>query len=134
MHCREYAAQLRDAYPQITAAGGDVVAIGTGNKMYAAAFAEEMKVQFAVLVDDEGAAAEAASLKKMKPWDLFNPRLWKRSAAAFREGHKQKKPGKRTMQLGAVFVVGSGDRMRYEHLESDPTDHAPIAQVVASLN
>jgi peroxiredoxin len=133
MHCREYAAQLRDSYSVITAAGGEVVAVGTGNRMYAGAFAEDMKVTFPMLVDDDGKAAAAASLKKMKPWDLLNPMLWKKSIAAFKDGFKQGKPGARPMQLGAVFVVGPGDRVRYEHLESDPSDHAPIAQVLAAL-
>ena len=133
MHCREYAAQLRDAYPQIKAAGGGVIAIGTGNQMYAAAFIEELSVPFTVLIDDAGEAAEAASLRKMKPWVLLNPLLWKESFDAFRDGYRQKKPGKRPMQLGAVFVVGPGNDLRYEHLEADPADHAPIEQVLSAL-
>ncbi len=133
MHCREYAAQLRDAYPEIIAAGGDVVAIGTGNQMYGKNFAEEMKVPFTVLVDDSGEAAKAASLRKMKPWDLFNPMGWKRSFDAMRNGFKQGKPGARVMQLGAVFVVGPGGRVRYEHMESDPSDHAPMNKVIAAI-
>ncbi len=133
MHCREYAAQLRDAYPQITAGGGEVIAVGTGNQMYAKNFAEEMGIPFAVLVDDGGKAAAAASLRKMKPWDLFNPMGWKRSIATVRKGFKQGKPGARVMQLGAVFVIGPGDKVRYEHLESDPSDHAPIDRVLAAL-
>ena len=134
MHCREYAAQLRNAYPQITAAGGGVVAIGTGNQTYAAAFVQEMQVPFLVLIDDSGQAAEAASLQKMKPWVLLNPLLWKESFDAFRDGYRQKKPGKRPMQLGAVFVVGQGGDLRYEHLEADPSDHAPIEQVLSAIS
>jgi peroxiredoxin len=133
MHCREYAAQLRDAYPEITAVGGDVVAIGTGNQMYGKNFAEEMNIPFAVMVDDSGAAASAASLRKMKPWDMFNPMGWKKSFDAVRAGHKMGKPGNRVSQLGAVFVIGPNNKVRYEHMESDPSDHAPIANVLAAL-
>jgi peroxiredoxin len=134
MHCREYATQLRDAYPQITAAGGQVVAIGTGNRIYAAAFAEQMEVPFPVLIDETGDAAEAAALKKMKPWDLFNPKLWQKSIATVRDGFKQNKPGKRPMQLGAVFVIDRGPTLRFEHLERDPADHANIDRVLAAVS
>ena len=133
MHCREYAAQLRDAYPEIVAKGGEVVAIGTGNAMYAKDFASTMEVPFLVLVDDEGKAAEVASLKRMTILDMLNPAGWVRSFKTVKSGFKQGKPGKRVMQLGAVFVVGAGSKKRYEHLESDPSDHAPIPAVLASL-
>ena len=36
-------------------------------------------------------------------------------------------------QIGATFVIGAGDRVRYEHMDADSTDHAPIDEVVAVL-
>jgi hypothetical protein len=36
-------------------------------------------------------------------------------------------------QIGATFVIGAGDRVRYEHLDTDSTDHARIEEVVAAL-
>jgi hypothetical protein len=36
-------------------------------------------------------------------------------------------------QIGATFVIGAGDRVRYEHLDIDSTDHARIEEVVAAL-
>ena len=36
-------------------------------------------------------------------------------------------------QIGATFVVGAGDQVRYEHLDADSTDHARIEEVLAAL-
>jgi hypothetical protein len=36
-------------------------------------------------------------------------------------------------QIGATFVIGAGERVRYEHLDADSTDHAPIEAVVTAL-
>ena len=36
-------------------------------------------------------------------------------------------------QIGATFVIGAGDRVRFEHLDVDSTDHAPIEEVMATL-
>jgi peroxiredoxin len=124
---------LRDSYDDITAKGAKVVAIGTGNPMFARAFVDEMSIPFTVLIDTDGKAAQAASLRSMKPWDLFNPKLWKRSLEAKRNGFNQTKPGKRPMQLGAQFVVSKGGTVAFSHLEHDPSDHAPVNALLAAL-
>ena len=136
MFCREHAAQLRDAYSDITATGADVIAIGTGNIMYAKAFVDEEKVPFAVLVDDDGTAAEAASVKggaKVLA-KLFSPSVLSAGKRARKAGHSQHKVGKRGLQLGATFVLAPGDKLLYSHLDNDVGDHAPLTDVMAALN
>lgn len=125
---------MRGRYEEITAKGADVVAIGTGNTGYAKAFIEDQHVPFTVLIDEDGSAAKAASLRKMSPLDLLRPGLWKRTLAARKGGHKQGKPGARAMQLGATFVMGPGPICRYEHLDADASDHAPLDAVLATLS
>jgi hypothetical protein len=44
-----------------------------------------------------------------------------------------KKSGKRVTKLGATFVVGPGDAVRYEHVDVHSADHAPLADVLAAL-
>ena len=39
----------------------------------------------------------------------------------------------RVKQIGATFVIGAGDRIRYEHIDFDSTDHAPVADVMTVL-
>jgi hypothetical protein len=37
------------------------------------------------------------------------------------------------MQLGATFVIAPSNKVLYQHLDSDVGDHAPLADVLASL-
>jgi peroxiredoxin len=124
---------LRDANDKITAAGGEIVAIGTGDKNYAAAFVRETGSPFLVLVDDDALAAHAASVNTASWYRLLHPTTWSASLETWREGHHIHKAGRRVKQLGATFVLGPGDQVRYSHVDADSTDHAPVDTVVAAL-
>jgi peroxiredoxin len=124
---------LRRAYPDITARGAEVVAIGTGNARYARAFVEEEQIPFLVLVDDDATAARAASIKKVNWLSLVGPATWSGTRRAWSDGYRIHKSGKRVNQLGATFVIGPGSTVRYEHLDGDSTDHAPLEEVLATL-
>jgi peroxiredoxin len=124
---------LRERYDEITNRGADVVAIGTGDRRYAETFVRDERIPFLVLVDDAAAAAQAASLRTLNWFQLLHPRTWKASRETSKRGHHVHKAGKRVRQIGATFVIGAGDRVRYEHLDADSTDHAPIDEILASL-
>jgi peroxiredoxin len=124
---------LRDHYGEITDRGAEVVAVGTGNQRYAAAFVADERVPFPVLVDDTGAAAQAAAVRRTTPWGLFNPRSFPGALRAHRAGFRVHKSGNRVTQLGATFVVGPGSRVRYEHVDAHTADHAPLDEVLAAL-
>ena len=125
---------MRDEYPAVTAAGADIVAIGTGDARYARAFVDDERIPFPVLVDDGGDAARAASVRKVGPAALLlDPRALRGGRRAYAAGHRIKKSGKRVNQLGATFVVGPGDAVRYEHLDAHTADHAPMDEVLAAL-
>jgi peroxiredoxin len=124
---------LRDIDDKISEAGADIVAIGTGDQRHAAAFVRETGSPFLVLVDDESRAADAASVRTVGWYRLLHPTTWRASIETWRRGHRVHKAGKRVRQLGATFVVGPGDRVRYSHIDADSTDHAPIDAVLAAL-
>ena len=124
---------MRHAYPEITARGADIVAVATGDARYAKAFIAEDDIPFRVLLDEDGEAANAASLRKSSLLSLAGPATWAGTLRARRAGHRLHKTGKRVTQLGATFVIGPGGKLRYEHLERDPSDHAPIEDVLAAL-
>jgi peroxiredoxin len=125
---------LREHYDEITEAGAEVVAIGTGDDRYAKAFVDELQVPFPVLVDDDAEAANAAAVKKVNfATLLFDPRSIKGARQAHRDGYRVKKSGKRINQLGATFVVGPGSHVRYEHVDAHTADHAPLEDVLAAL-
>jgi len=124
---------LREHYDEITALDADVVAIGTGDRRYAEAFVSDERIPFLVLVDDDGTAAQAASLRTLNWFQLLHPRTWKATRETSKRGYHVHKSGKRVRQIGATFVIGAGDRVSYEHVDRDSTDHAPFDEIVAAL-
>jgi peroxiredoxin len=124
---------LRERYDEILTMGADIVAVGTGDRRYAEAFAREERIPFLVLVDDDASAARAASLRTLNWFQLLHPRTWSATRETSKRGYHVHKTGKRVRQIGATFVVGAGDRVRHEHIDSDSTDHAPIEEVLAAL-
>jgi peroxiredoxin len=124
---------LREHTTEIESLGASIVAVGTGDQRYADAFVREEHVPFLVLVDDDAAAAQAASLRTSSWFQLLHPRTWKATRETSKRGHHVHKAGKRVKQIGATFVIGAGDRVRYEHLDADSTDHAPIDAILETL-
>lgn len=124
---------MRGRYQEIKDKGGELVAIGTGDARYARAFIDDEEIPFPVLLDEDGDAAEAAAVKRGGMFDLAGPRTMAGALKATAAGHRQHRTGRRPRQLGATFVIGPGNVLRYEHLDDDVSDHAPIAAVLASL-
>ena len=124
---------MRDQNDDITNLGGRIVAVGTGNERYAAAFVADENIPYLVLVDDDAAAAQAASVRTLSWFRLLHPRTWKATRQTSRRGFHTAKPGARVKQIGATFVIGKGGAVRYEHLDADSTDHAPLDAVMAAL-
>jgi peroxiredoxin len=124
---------LRGKYDQIVEQGADVVAIGTGDVMYAKRFVADEAIPFRVLVDDDAAAAQAAAVRRASPWGLLSLQTWAGSRRAWRDGHHVHKSGRRVTQLGATFVIGPGPTVRYEHVDEHTTDHAALDDVLAAL-
>jgi peroxiredoxin len=132
-NCRDHAMQLRDRYDDLRPQGIELVAIGTGDRRYAGAFVRDERIPFLVLVDDDAAAARAASVNVASWYRLLHPSSWKASIEAWKRGARIHKAGKRVTQLGATFVIGPGDIVRYSHVDADSVDHAPIPDVLAAV-
>jgi len=124
---------LRRRYSEITGRGAELIAIGTGDARYARAFIDDEEIPFPVLLDEDGEAARAASVRRGGMMQLVGPRTAAGAAKAVAAGHRQHKTGKRSTQLGATFVIGPGDVVRYEHLDGDVSDHAPIEDTLNAL-
>ena len=124
---------MRDRYEDVRARGAELIAIGTGNARYARAFIDDEKVTFPVLLDEHAKAAHAVSIKHQAAWRILDRKSMAAAKRAFSAGHRQHKTGKRGLQLGATFVLGPGDVVRYEHLDRFFADHAPIEDVLSAL-
>ena len=124
---------MRDRYGEFADLGADVVAIGTGDPAHAHSFVRDERIPYPVLVDDAGAAAAAAAVRRVWFHQLFDPASFPGARRAWRVGHRIGKPGPRTNQLGATFVLGPGPVLRYEHRDAHTADHAPVDAILAAL-
>jgi peroxiredoxin len=124
---------LRDSYPKLKQRGAEVVVVGTGNADHARAFIADDGIPFPVLVDDDAAAAKVATIKRVWFHQLFHPDSYPATLQAWRDGHRIGKPGKRTTQLGATFVIRRGGNLAFEYRDAHAADHAPMAEVLAAL-
>ena len=124
---------MRDRYDEIRALGAEVIWIGTGDVDLARDFVEAQKIPFPVLVDDDAEAAKAAGMRRVNPLMLFAPATFPGFRRAWKAGHRVGWPGKRTNQLGAMFVVGPGPVVHYEHYDAHTADHAPMEEVFEAL-
>lgn len=125
---------MRRHQEEIEAAGGRIVAIGTGNSDFAAAFIRDEQIEFPVLLDPEAEAAKAIDLANLSVIGLLKPSLFAARNRARDAGHKQKKTGARPLQLGATLVVTTGGEVVYEYRDRDTGDHAPMSEVLAALS
>ncbi len=124
---------MRRHEKEITDRGARIVAVGTGDARYATAFIDDEEIDFPVLLDEEGDAAEIAELPNGGWFQLAGPRTAAGVLKATAAGKRQHKIGKRPKQLGATFVIGPGDVLRYEHIDGDVSDHAPLGDVCLAL-
>ncbi len=109
-----------------------VVAVGTGGKRYAKAFIEDESFPFPVLLDEDGAAADIVGTDSIGATTYLSPTAIGAGLKSFAKGHRQKKTGRRPLQLGATLVIGPGNELLYADYEDYAGDHAPLEDVLAA--
>lgn len=109
-----------------------MTAIGTGGKRYARAFIEDEKFPFPVLLDEDGTAAEIVETNTIGLTTYLSPTAIGAGLKSFAGGHRQRKTGRRPLQLGATLVIGPGNELLYADYEDHAGDHADIDEVLAA--
>lgn len=120
---------MREHVDEIRRLGGDLAGIGTGDRGYAAAFAEQEAIDFPLLVDPELASYTAAGARRARATTLLRPRQAGRALGALRRGRRQHALGPSPMQLGATHVIAAGGDVRYAWINADLGDDAPLEDV-----
>jgi peroxiredoxin len=124
---------LRRHQEEIEGLGARLVAVGTGNRDFAAAFVRDENITFPVLIDEKAEAARALSLASTSVVGLLKPSVFSGRSRARSAGHVQKRSGPRVFQLGATFVVVPGGEVVFEHRDGDVADHVRIEEVLDAL-
>lgn len=111
-----------------------VTAVGTGGKRYAKAFIEDEGFPFPVLLDEDGTAAEIIETNTIGFTTYLSPTAVGAGLKSFARGHRQKKTGRRPLQLGATLVIGPGNELLYADYEDHAGDHADLDEVLAAAS
>ncbi|MGO8671302.1 MAG: peroxiredoxin family protein [Capsulimonadaceae bacterium] len=105
MSCQMHAASLVRLYPQIRAAGAEVLVVGGGNVKDAVRMAQRIAAPFPILADPDRAVYERYNLDKAL--GLF--------------------------QRSATFVIGSDGIVRYAHRSTNPQQGFRQADLLTHL-
>ena len=74
-----------------------------------------------------------APLLHLVYFKLLDPASFAGTIGAWKRGYRVGIPGRRTNQLGATFVIGPGDELRYQHRDAHTADHAPMEEIFSAL-
>lgn len=125
---------MRDRYDEITSSGGDVVAIGMGWPEAAAAFKEQFRIPFPLLVDRTKESYRALEMKRGNLWDVAGPHVWTRGVQNIFKGHAPIRRAKQdVMQLGGTLVVDPGDNVLLVHRSESSEENLPVDDMIAAL-
>jgi hypothetical protein len=142
MLCREQVAQLRDGAGTIRTHGADLAVVGNGTPAQAAAFADELAVDFPVLTDPPRRTYAALGARR-GPSGVLRPGTFASAWRAWRGGHRQAGVQGHATQLGGVVVIApSGDapddpasaRLLFLQRSRHAGDHPGLDAIAAALS
>jgi hypothetical protein len=124
---------LRDHQERFERLGAGVAAIGLGDRVYAAAFRDEVGIRFPLLVDEKREAYRAAGLRHGTLLQILSPFNAAARSRARASGLRQRRLGRNPFQLGGTFVLGPGGVDRFAHVSRTYGDNARLEDVERAL-
>ena len=123
---------LKNALPEIHARGGELVVVGCGLPGHIAGFRAATGYEGPLVTDPSLRAFQAAGLAS--GWSrTLGPRTVLKGLRAFASGFRQGARGGNPVQQGGTFVLGPGDRVRFEWRDRFAGDHPELREVLAAL-
>jgi len=124
--------QLHHKADRISAAGAELVVVGSGTPNFIAGFRETTHFTGRILSDPTLSAYRAAGMKRglMR---VLNPLVAVYGLRAMARGHMQGRTQGDPTQQGGVLVIIPGGGIIFEHHSSVAGDNAPADEVVAAL-
>lgn len=130
--CFDHAVVMREAYPEIQAAGAEVVLVTMADPAGLHAFKERWQLPFVCLADPGQEAYRAYQCPRGGLLDVAGPAMWGRAIKAlFRHGaglvHGD------PMQLPGSFVIDREGILRFVHRSRHSADWAAPDQILSVL-
>jgi hypothetical protein len=132
LFCREQAAEMRAAKPDITALHAELVFVGNGTPAQAADF----QVQFApdeIVLTDPDLRSYRLIGARSGVFNTIGPRVWRGGLRALRRGARQTRVKGHPFQQGGVLVLAPGNRVLYTHISGQAGDHPPVHDILDAL-
>jgi hypothetical protein len=120
---------LRRAYPELKAAGIDVVMVGMGDPAQTAQFIKELDLPYPVLSDANRAAYRAYKTLEAGAKDFLNPKAGKAMLGAVMRGNRGGKPVGNVQQLGGVYLIDPSGMLRWSKPSTYAGDHASVEEI-----
>lgn len=125
-------AGLEQASPEIRARGADLVVVGCGRPEHIPGFREATGYDGTLLTDPSLRVFEAAGLAY--GWTrTFHPLTFIKGIRAFAGGFRQGARRGNPVQQGGTFVLGPGERVRFQWRDRFAGDHPEMDEVLAAL-
>ena len=119
--------------PKIRARGAELQLVGNGNRRFAMAFKDELRITCPLFVDPKLEAYRAFEMKRGGLAGLASLALWKNTARALRAGFLQTSTKGDAWQLGGVVVVLPGGLVSFLHRSEVAGDHPRLEDVLDAL-
>ena len=123
---------MREAYPDIAAAGADVLAIGTGAS-YQADHLMRNGMPFDCVVDPDANFYRAVGIGRVGPAEWLRPSVISRYVAAWKRGGRQGRVTGDWRRLSGVAIVDRDRTLRYLHRATGVGDYPTVAEVLGAL-
>jgi len=130
-------AQLRRDQHELKNAGIDVVLVSSGSPEQAESFRHDFEVPFPIVCDPECVLFKEYRLRDMDWRDYYSPSMLVKVVNVMFEGYGYKSGEGSSSQLGGVFLVDTGGKVRFAHIAANAADHPSpreIIQAAATLN
>ena len=130
--CRQQVAGLMKRLPAIESRGATLVVVGPSKPEHIAAFRQATGYAGLLYVDPSLRAFRTAGL--VHGWaSTYHPRTVWKAVRALAQGFRQSGRQGDVVQQGGTFVLGPGDRLRYEWRDDFAGDNANLDKVVEAI-
>lgn len=119
--------------PRIRKEGAELHLVGNGNRHFARAFKEELKIVCPLYVDTKLGAYRALDMRRGLASTLGSLAAWKNIARAMKAGFRQGSTQGDAFQLGGALVVLPGGKVAFRHASEAAGDHPPVTDVLKAL-
>ena len=126
---------MQDAYDDIRAAGGSVLAITPSRPEVLAGHPRTRSWPFPIVADPQRQAYRAFGLGRASLWRFFLPKALFRYLRLMFRGWLPRRPkaGEDPFQLGGDFVLDRGLHLRYAHRSADPSERPTVRRLIEEV-